>query len=79
MSLMAQKKNPTDRSRDRHKPRRTIAFPPRMYDALVQLAAQNDRPINREAHRIVRKALEEAGLWPPPGDHPPKTDESADS
>ena len=64
MPVMAKK--PDDRSKDRHKPRRMIAFPPKLYEQLAALAAQEDRPIQWEAHRIIRQALEAAGLWPPP-------------
>jgi hypothetical protein len=66
---MAKKKSPSDSRRgSRHKPRRTVAYPPRLYEMLVVLAERNQRPINWEARLILERPLKEAGLWPPPDD-----------
>ena len=67
MQLMAKKRS-TVAGGDRHKPRRPIFLPPRLYAQLAALAEQNDRPISWEARRIVEQALRDAGLWPPPAD-----------
>jgi hypothetical protein len=62
---MARKGSATDRSKDRHKPRRTISFTPQVYEAIARLADRNHRPIGWEAERIILEALEAEGLWPP--------------
>ena len=67
MQLMAKKRS-TSAAGDRHKPRRPIWLPPRLYAQLAALAGRNDRPITWEARRIVEQALRDAGLWPPPAD-----------
>ncbi len=56
----------TPRSKDRHKPRKMLAFTTDVYAQLQQLADRNDRPIVREARRIIIEALKREGLWPPP-------------
>jgi hypothetical protein len=53
-------------TKDRHKPRKMLPLPPRLYEQLVALAGQNSRPVNWEGRRIIEQALRDAGLWPPP-------------
>lgn len=53
------------RSKDRHAPRRTIAYKPDVYLLLKHLAqTMNKRPLIWEAELIAISHLEAAGLWP---------------
>lgn len=62
-------KTPKDtRKGSRHKPRVQVGLPADLYAALAALAERNDRPINRECAIHIRKAVEEAGFWPPPAE-----------
>jgi hypothetical protein len=51
---------------DRHVDRRTVSFTTAMYRALGELAKREGRPVAWQGRMIIQKALEEAGLWPPP-------------
>lgn len=55
-----------DRSKDRHRPRRTVSVSPELYQALQALADQNGRPLSWEVRRILTEHLKAAGLWPLP-------------
>ena len=54
------------RKTDRHKPRKLMHVDPLVHEQLKLLAEQNGRPASWELRRIIVKALEENGLWPPP-------------
>lgn len=47
------------RTTDRHKPRRTIAFKPSIYQRLQALATRNHRPLNWEAELMAESWLKQ--------------------
>ena len=61
MESMAKK-----RTGSRHKPRKMLAIPPRLYEQLAELASRNERPINWQAWIILHNALAEEGFPPLP-------------
>jgi hypothetical protein len=59
MPVMARKKTTDDTGSqkatgDRHKPRRTLALTPEMYDQLAAIASANNRPLLWEARAAIR-------------------------
>lgn len=56
----------SDRSKDRHKPRKTVALPPRIHELLQALAEHNTRPLNYELRLAVIAHLRAAGWYPSP-------------
>lgn len=45
------------RSGSRHKDRHTVSLPGALYERLRKSAARHDRPINRQARRLLDEAL----------------------
>ncbi len=78
MSHMARKKPQPDedpelppasdpaRSKDRHKRRKMIPLPPRVFEQLQVAAERHNRPLSWQLRLIVVAWLEQEGLWPPP-------------
>jgi hypothetical protein len=56
---------------DRHKPRKMVGLPPRVYHLLRELARRNKRPLTWEIRRLVEEEAERMGLEVPP----PEADE----
>lgn len=55
-----------DHTKDRHKPRRTVALAPSLYAQLEEFARRNHRPVLWQLRLILEAVLEQEGLWPPP-------------
>lgn len=49
--------------------RSMVAVPPDLHEQLKKLADRNGRPISWELRRILKRELEQEGLWPPPDEH----------
>jgi hypothetical protein len=65
---MADKKKPSGKSGDRHKPSRMFRVPTKMADLLDELAAEELDSSGPEQLKIaIREYLTRKGKWPPPG------------
>lgn len=65
LTTMAKKKQSGGSSGDRHQSTKALRLGDDVHEALAKMAEENDRPIVREARRIIIRALKEAGFWPP--------------